>query len=440
MNPINYPAWINLFALSIGLMANFPVNEKFSLVTYWDKPDSIHYSSNEDNMVLFVDFYSLSTGQKIAGFVFIPWQDLYPVAPQLNDPFSIKLEVKLITVTPFCLVFELPITNKEEDDSILVDSIKDYLADLCDFESNQMILEEGSELTIAGDLQIINIIRYRWYTDLQVAAPGSGMSDPKSIEATFPDNMIHSSIIPDMGDIRIQWLKSGQAGINPFILQHQDYLIALFEESINKCTSNLRIENRKVVFESTLPKAGKFLEDNKQKNAEFLAFTRKMLGKFLWLNHTALKTFIPKGPFPDYQPKTTPDETLDFRPSLAKDLDKLPDTNLENLGSLIGLFENYKKLSQDNPGEWIDGNMLLGAMEKEYQPGDEELILAEIGNRIRSIIDTYDQGDIKNEIEKQNITYKSFEYKYFGFIHYDVMGSGRFFYINEINDIEFKLP
>jgi len=144
--------------------------------------------------------------------------------------------------------------------------------------------------------------------------------------------------------------------------------------------------------------------------------------------------------FPDYQPKRTPDTMLDYMPSLLEDLARIPESNLSNLSNLIHLYNEYKENAAYSPGEWVDGNLILGAREKEYQPSPEELVLNEIGDRIISVVSETDPealGDVLKQIGKCP---KKIEFTRFFFIHYDVMGSGRFFYIDRMEKIEFVLP
>jgi hypothetical protein len=117
--------------------------------------------------------------------------------------------------------------------------------------------------------------------------------------------------------------------------------------------------------------------------------------------------------FPDYKPKVSPDTVLDYRPQIAAELDKLPAATRKNLPKLLELLEEYKKKSQQNPGNTEEGNQILGADAQEYVPSNEELIQSEIGARIKQVADA-----LKQKVEYHAITFR----------HVDVMGSGRFFY------------
>ena len=102
--------------------------------------------------------------------------------------------------------------------------------------------------------------------------------------------------------------------------------------------------------------------------------------------------------FPDYQSKNTPDIIFDYgvKPGsrLEDVLNKLgvkreypvPKMELEKLKLALELFKKYKPLADQNPGNFIDGNPILGAPEKEYKPSEEELIVSEIGKLIQNLM------------------------------------------------------
>lgn len=144
----------------------------------------------------------------------------------------------------------------------------------------------------------------------------------------------------------------------------------------------------------------------------------------------------PEEVFPDYQPKNTPDTMLDYMPSIEDKLEKIPDAEIENLSSLASFFKKYIKEVELHPGQWEDGNILLGAREREYRPSEPELLLCEVGERLQSLIDG--QPEAKQLLENDKIFLDSDEYLKFTFIHMDVMGSGRFYYVDRIEKCKIK--
>jgi hypothetical protein len=137
--------------------------------------------------------------------------------------------------------------------------------------------------------------------------------------------------------------------------------------------------------------------------------------------------------FGDYTPKNTPDISTDFMPELAPLIGILPAAQPENLNSLLEQFDhNFKKVKKKR-GYWMDGNTILGARPREYFPTEEELILSEIGTRIVKIIYSSDQAGLTSVILKKHGHIKFVE---FTFTHVDVMGSGRFFYVDTMREVK----
>ena len=143
--------------------------------------------------------------------------------------------------------------------------------------------------------------------------------------------------------------------------------------------------------------------------------------------------------FPDYVPKRTPDTVIDFRPELSQEIYHLPAATTENFPTLLRLFIDYQQRATNNPGHWIDGNVILGAKPREYQPSSEELLISEIGDRLRTILHTSPEEQIQKLLKKERISIYKIEYTRFTFTHVDVMGSGRFFYVDTIEKIQIDI-
>lgn len=139
--------------------------------------------------------------------------------------------------------------------------------------------------------------------------------------------------------------------------------------------------------------------------------------------------------FPDYVPKHTPDKATDYMPELAEEFGKLPATKPENLAGFLELFTLYFQKAKAHPGNWVEGNIVLGARPKEYEPTAEELILAEIGDRLQVIIKKIPDSEINKILKTMNIEPRDLTYTRFTFTHVDVMGSGRFFYVDRMEKV-----
>lgn len=148
---------------------------------------------------------------------------------------------------------------------------------------------------------------------------------------------------------------------------------------------------------------------------------------------------FPDNIFPDYEPKLSPDSMLDFKPSLHNVYFSLPHASFDELPDLMNLYMEYSNKAVKNKGRWVEGNIVLGGKEKEYQPSEYELLLGEIGERILDVINNNDKKRIRELLKSQKIRVRKINFAKFTFIHYDVMGSGRFFYIDSIIKIEASL-
>jgi len=75
----------------------------------------------------------------------------------------------------------------------------------------------------------------------------------------------------------------------------------------------------------------------------------------------------------------------------------------------------------------------------EYDPSPAELMLGETGEGIRQIIAANTQEEINSILDRHNIKTNQLNYRKFSFIHFDVMGSGLFFYVEDIEEITVHL-
>lgn len=141
----------------------------------------------------------------------------------------------------------------------------------------------------------------------------------------------------------------------------------------------------------------------------------------------------------EFRPKLSPDTLLDYRPSLAERVAALPPAQLSLLGDLVATLDALKERASAKPGHWHLGPVYLGANAQEYQPSDDELLAAELGDRIRRIVGTADPADVKAALKKAGVNATSVEYNRFEYRHADVMGSGRFFYASEPKATEIEL-
>jgi hypothetical protein len=133
-------------------------------------------------------------------------------------------------------------------------------------------------------------------------------------------------------------------------------------------------------------------------------------------------------PFPDYRPKESDDVVVDYRQSMIGQLADLPLAERSSIPTLI----NELRARQRNPkrvsGEWENGQMQLGANEREYTPSDDELAIAVLGDRLTDALAESSVSDVSALLDEADIERGTLIYDHFDFRHVDVLGSGRFFY------------
>lgn len=144
--------------------------------------------------------------------------------------------------------------------------------------------------------------------------------------------------------------------------------------------------------------------------------------------------------FPDYRPKTSEDTALDYRPGLAAQLAELPAATRDNFQRAYVALGDLIRAAVANPGRWEDGNVALGAEPQEYVPSDEELLAADLGDRLAALVRSMTVGEIVDAWDGAAIVPPSVSYKRFDFRHVDVMGSGRFFYASPPQEATIEIP
>jgi hypothetical protein len=127
-------------------------------------------------------------------------------------------------------------------------------------------------------------------------------------------------------------------------------------------------------------------------------------------------------------------------PALQERCSTIPQAELENLPELLALFDDYRHRAMQNPGAWQRGNLVLGAPERDYRPSEPELIASVIGERIRRIVQQHPPEIVSKARRESGFTEGLLRYRLFHFTHTDVMGSGRFFYVDRVEDKVMILP
>ncbi|MFP4364148.1 MAG: hypothetical protein ACLFR1_09790 [Spirochaetia bacterium] len=363
-----------------------------------------------------------------AEFHFVPWAE-FTFLQGDDHSLMFKPDLELLCVTDFAVVFEQYV---QPNDTCNTNNTKDFLSELLtalNIEALDTLQEE--ELTIPEHVQEISHKVYPKWVDLEIAVPGSRLPEPEKWKHVCKNRMLRISLIPDHGRITTLWMPSeAEAGDieDDEELRVVNILDNAFRDMLKKDGEKKR----------AYEKANRELRDLFPKNTRGNKLYQKYeLRLFRWLG---MKTEdFSKGIYPreetvfgGYQPKKTPDTAQDYMPELHTEFAVLPAASSENAESLLQSFFDYRKQAQECPGRWEEGNPLLGAKPKEYLPSKEELLLEETGKRVSAVFNSLSGVEKNNLLNKTGFKEKQLEYNEFRFVHVDIMGSGRFFYVEEI--------
>lgn len=108
----------------------------------------------------------------------------------------------------------------------------------------------------------------------------------------------------------------------------------------------------------------------------------------------------------------------------------LPAPTLSELPKLIKAFETYQQRAERNFGRWVDGDTILGAKSKEYQPSDDELMESEIGERIRDVVDGTPAAEVDWLLQDAGIEHRALVYRSISFRTVRIAGVGAYHYAN----------
>jgi len=427
---LDYKAWLNIFALALNSLTDPGTNDPYIIHTYWGNIQEINLRSSTESHCLFIQIIDKDSNEGIITYVLIPWMDLYT-----DNNSILPSAFSLYTVNPYAIIYS---SIKQTGISTEFTSLTDKLNLLFDHSRCQHLLEDENGITIE-ETQLISLREYAFYTELQIAIPGSSLTQSLKILENYPNRMVYLNLVPDIGPTKSQWMKTGEPALNASFFDIQEELISIYSEAISEYNKNDNKEAQQICFESSMLKIREMLIKKSAFNESMTSFCEELLKNFLFISEADEKLFSPENLFPDYQPKDTPDNLVDFMPSTGEKVEQLPEASIENLPELIEIFDQYRKSVKKNPGKWIEGNVALGANPQEYQPTEEELLLAEVGDRIGHIVNTVNKSVIEQSLAEKNIRKRQIRYKRYSFIHMDVMGSGRFFYVDNIKDVVIKL-
>ena len=414
---MNYLAWLNIISLAVKLL-NTPSGSDGIVVKVFTETTTEIRLSNPKTTIYHIDLYRKETGIKLKGYILIPRQDIYASENEDRFLFPFVPNAVFLTVNEFAVIYEEALQEPAMPKSKTLEPYVVKVRKIIGVDENNKPVKAHDNYTTPEGVQVIKQQVFPQYIDLQIAKTGSATIDYVSIKKMFPHQMILLSEIPDKGKVKQVWLSGGDVDLPSSFFKIQDSLINLITNQLSDSNSARKVDNFQSHLRALMEKQDAF-------NQPTYDFLIKLFEKITLYEQ-------PQPSFSGYHPKTTPDRVTDFMPQIAEKINKLPASELENLKKLTMLFKQFQKSVKKNKGQWIEGNPLLGGNEKEYSPTEDELILDEIGSRILEILNKIPKEDWEQIRKQQSLKTKKLRFTHFSFIHYDVMGSGRFFYVDKM--------
>jgi len=430
MDNMKYNEWINLLGNTAELIAKLFFENKVAVKMSWLNNDKYVFSANEISEYLQINILN-NEGRELLEYDIIPLQSF---SVKHENEFLISL-TELSTVTDCAIVYStFKPRERNNNDMETIEKFNRLFDKVIEKNLNQEIHDYN--ITFPENVQLISKKLYRHYADLQVAESGTVLPKESEWRKITNGKMIYLQIVPDIGVIKKRWIKTDNMPKDTYYTSVEDDLLNYFEEALKEVYDYP--EKRNEVFNNAKTQIRElFSAANSYVNFLYDKYEER-LRKWLFVDEEIIEKIYDyeQNIFEDYEPKQTPDTMLDYMPELKEVFEKLPDSDMKNLSELIHLFEYYKANSIIDPGQWEEGNLVLGANPKEYKPSRDELLLAEVGNRLRKLTKQISKNELHDLLKRLSVDLNKFEYNDFSFIHVDVMGSGRFYYVEEIESIK----
>jgi hypothetical protein len=421
--------WTEILGAGLEIGACVRFNKDITLKREWAPLEGIGWDAIPEHRVYYCRFFYHGQGEEAFSYILVPQQTLF----SKNDPpgKAAIIPEYFVTATPHLLLFG-PLMGKDERGSKAIapeiDGVVHYTVNVA--ENNKEI--EGLESQVPSSLQMMRLKIHPYYIEMDVAQPGSVIPDDRELLKIAGKRMIRFALIPDKGQIIKRWISPQPEEEPPHEKAIRQFLREALEgllQSYKKGTIDITEEDTRLEAFQHLSENFKTLKLDEVVLKEWLKEILRLLS--LSQHYGYSEGYDYSEMFPDYEPKTSPDTVLDFRPVLYDTINGLPEGVLDNFKELLSLHMEYEEKAAKSSGTWVPGNIILGANEREYIPSDEQLILSEIGNRLKAIVHGTETSELKTYCRQNDITIMSIEIIEIQFTHADVMGSGRFFYASE---------
>lgn len=420
--------WIQILALALQLFHKAEGSNITEIITEWDNTDRIGMYAPAGKQALYITLASAGSKKELCTYILIPWQELYD---KTNDTSFAALSMlyEFITVNEFAIVYRYQPPSIPEDFRGMVKKFTQYAGTLFAASDGNKILNEQQGISTPDSVRIIQLREYPFYTVQEVAVPGSAAVNPDVKEPLIPGKMTRQILVPDQGPVKSSWIVNGSPSLETCAIKKDIGFRKIFTDNLKMCLADpSQKDNLYDLAKDEIIAASSDCNDSGATELRMTTILKRCLNKKESRNYISAEEL-----FADYQPKTTPDVATDYMYELVSEFRIVPPADTSNAEDLLGLFKIYYKAAKRNPGKWEDGNMILGAKPKEYIPTKEELVLDEIGERIRKVAESCKPQTLA---EKTKVKMpKKIKYRHFTFTHSDVMGSGRFFYVDKIEDV-----
>lgn len=431
MDNMKFNEWIDLLGSATKLMAKLFFGDSIQVELSWHDNNKFIFSAEDYLEYLRIKINTVEK-EELLEYNIIPWQNF---SIKSGNDLLISME-EVCTVTDYAVIYsDFKTGKKSKNGEKLIEKFNKLFVSMLETDINNQL--QAEELVFPDKIQLISTKAYRYYTELQIAMPGSLIPDDSAWINSYNRKMIYLHIVPDIGEIKRRWIKTMDRPIDTYYTSVEDDLLDYFSEALTEAA--ISPGRRMEIFQNTKVKIqGLFSGANSYVNFLYDKYEERLY-RWLFIDETTALYLTDENIFGDYQPKLSPDNVLDYMPSISEELEKIPDAVLENYSALQGLLKFYQEKSKTNPGQWEEGNMVLGAQQKEYRPSIDELLASETGDRLANIISTHPKEKIIEYLHKEGVAHSDFEYTHFSFTHVDVMGSGRFFYMQTIEKIKLSL-
>ena len=446
---VNYHEWTRILGEVCRLINKVLFDNTVMVELKWKGSDRYYLfsrPSQREDRILEISIISVTTRKRLIKYTVVPWRNF--TRDFSNGKLTIvRIDDRLLTVTGYAVIFvSYPsLCLNPEEDTALKRFDKTFNR-VIDYESSRTLIKKAGNtgLDIPSGVRIISCNVFKYYIDMEIAVPGSELPGHSRWETVSRNRMLRLTLIPDKGKIKRIWIMPEDPEIMEKYASFEKEIQNIFTEAVYTSITTPGERNR--IYDEAVIRIRDLLNEENSKYETMLErwllvfkTVSNRRAEFHGLARGVATKPVHKTLFPDYTPKLTPDSAEDFMPLIGEKIDNIPAALIINLPDLLNLFIKYRQHAEENPGHWEIGNMILGAREKEYIPSEDEILLSETGNRIRKIITSESKKEIKRLLQGKHGELRELKYMMFTFTHVDVMGSGRFFYVNTIEKVKISL-